>query len=55
MLFLSDIEAELDAAQGAGFQTCQLVRAEDGTIASARHATAADFNKVAEKFGLPRG
>lgn len=55
MLFLSDIEAELDAAQDAGFQTCQLVRAEDGTIASARHATAADFNKVAEKFGLPRG
>jgi len=55
LLFLSDVEAELDAAQAAGLQTCQLVRAQDGTIASTRHATAADFTEVAQKFGLPRG
>ena len=45
-LFLSDVEAELDAAAGAGMQVCQLVRAADGTVASARHATAADFAAV---------
>ena len=55
ILFLSDVEAELDAAQAAGLQTCQLVRAQDGTIASTRHAAAADFTEVAQKFGLPRG
>ncbi len=54
-LFLSDVEAELDAALAAGLQTCQLVRAEDGTTASTRHETAADFTEVAQKFGLPRG
>lgn len=53
-LFLSDIEAELDAAADAGLQTCQLVRPRDATIASSRHANAADFDSVAEKFGLPR-
>ena len=54
-LFLSDVEAELDAAALAGLQTCQLVRAPDGTIASARHPTASDFDAVAEIFKLPRG
>jgi enolase-phosphatase E1 len=54
-LFLSDIEAELDAAREAGLQTCQLVRAQDGTQASTRHETAADFAEVAHKFGLPHG
>ena len=54
-LFLSDVEAELDAATASGLQTCQLVRAEDGTAASTRHATAADFAEVAQKFGLPHG
>jgi enolase-phosphatase E1 len=54
-LFLSDIEAELDAAGEAGLRTCQLLRAEDGTVASARHETAGDFFTVAEKFGLPLG
>ncbi len=54
-LFLSDVEAELDAAAEAGFLTCQLLRAEDGTVASARHETAADFIEVARKFGLPLG
>ena len=53
-LFLSDIEAELDAATAAGLRTCQLLRAQDATIASTRHATAADFDAVAAEFGLPR-
>ena len=55
MLFLSDVEAELDAAKASGLQTCQLVRAEDGTAASARHETAKDFDDVARKCGLPHG
>ncbi len=53
MLFLSDVEAELDSAAEAGLRTCQLVRAADGTVASARHERAADFAEVARKFGLP--
>ncbi len=53
-LFLSDIEAELDAAAASGLQTCQLVRPKDATLASDRHPIAADFNSVAEKFSLPR-
>jgi enolase-phosphatase E1 len=52
VLFLSDVEAELDAASSAGLRTCQLVRAEDGTVASDRHATATDFPAVAAQFGL---
>lgn len=54
-LFLSDVAAELDAAAGAGFLACQLVRPGDGTVASTRHATAGDLAEVANKFGLPRG
>jgi enolase-phosphatase E1 len=54
-LFLSDVEAELDAAAQAGLLTCQLVRAGDGTVASTRHATAADFRAVATRFALPHG
>jgi enolase-phosphatase E1 len=53
MLFLSDVEAELDAATASGLRTCQLVRAEDGTVATGRHETAAAFGAVARKFGLP--
>lgn len=54
-LFLSDAEAELDAAALSGLKTCQLVRPGDGTAASARHRIAADFEAAAEAFGLPRG
>jgi len=54
-LFLSDVEAELDAAAAAGLTTCQLVRAQDGTKASARHKTAGEFGEVARLFGLPSG
>lgn len=53
ILFLSDVAEELDAAAGAGLRTCQLVRAEDGTRPSGRHAEAADFPAVARLHGLP--
>ncbi len=52
VLFLSDIEAELDAASAAGLRTCQLVRPQDGTIASARHRTVPDFPGVTAEFHL---
>jgi enolase-phosphatase E1 len=53
ILFLSDVEAELDAAAAAGLQTCQLVRANDGTTPGTRHTIAANFTEAAQKFGLP--
>lgn len=53
ILFLSDIEAELDAAAEAGLRCCQLVRSEDGTVASTRHPVASDFAAVSAHFGLP--
>jgi enolase-phosphatase E1 len=52
-LFLSDIEAELDAAAEAGLATCQLVRPGDGTEPGTRHPVVADFAAVAARFGLP--
>ncbi len=55
ILFLSDVEAELDAAAAAGMRTCQIVRAEDDTVASDRHPTAADFPGAAAVMGLPEG
>jgi enolase-phosphatase E1 len=53
ILFLSDVAEELDAAMEAGLRVCQLVRAEDGTVASGRHPMASDFNAVALRHGLP--
>lgn len=50
-LFLSDIGAELEAAQQAGMQTCQLVR--PGTASHRGFTQAADFTEVAAKFRLP--
>jgi len=44
ILFLSDIEAELDAAAQTGMATIQLVR--DGTIASNRHRSAISFSEI---------
>ncbi|MEI6411703.1 MAG: acireductone synthase [Bacteroidota bacterium] len=44
ILFLSDVEAELDAALMAGIQTVQIVR--PGTVASEKHDTAADFSQI---------
>ncbi len=52
VLFLSDIEAELDAAAAAGLRTCQLVRPQDGTVASDRHQVAVDFPEVGKIFSL---
>lgn len=52
ILFLSDVEQELDAARAAGLLTCQLVRAEDGTTPTLAHITAQDFHAVARAFGL---
>lgn len=44
ILFLSDVEAELDAAKAAGMHTIQLVR--EGTSPTQKHATAKDFNEI---------
>ncbi len=44
ILFLSDVEAELDAAEAAGMQTIQLVR--EGTKASEKHPTTTDFSEI---------
>ncbi len=50
-LFLSDVEAELDAAALAGLQTTQLVRPQDGTVPSSRHPIAGDFAMVNARIG----
>ena len=52
LLFLSDVEAELDAAGQAGMLTCQLVRPADRTPAGTRHPVAQDFDEVAARFSL---
>jgi enolase-phosphatase E1 len=52
VLFLSDVEAELDAAAEAGLRVCQIARAEDGTVASQRHPVAADLVQALAPFGL---
>lgn len=44
LLFLSDIEAELDAAAEAGFHTCLLDREQAGQ--ESRHPVASDFNHI---------
>ncbi len=44
LLFLSDIEAELDAAKEADWQTVQVVR--EGTMPSDRHRQVAEFGGV---------
>lgn len=54
LLFLSDVEEELDAARAAGLWTCQLVRSSDGTVASENHPIEADFDGVTARFALPR-
>jgi enolase-phosphatase E1 len=45
ILFLSDIDTELDAAQQAGFQTWQLVR-DDGLDAHSRYRQARNFEEI---------
>jgi enolase-phosphatase E1 len=44
VLFLSDVEAELDAAAAAGMQTVQLLR--PGNTPGTRHRTAANFDDI---------
>ncbi|MBM4202174.1 MAG: acireductone synthase [Gammaproteobacteria bacterium] len=44
ILFLSDVEAELDAARTAGLVTLKLVR--EGVLPPSRHPQAADFDAV---------
>ena len=44
ILFLSDIEAELDAAKETGMQTIQLIR--PGSTPSAKHTKLESFNQV---------
>ena len=48
ILFLSDLEAELDAAAAAGMQTCWLQRPEEATPAEtgSRHPVARDFEEI---------
>ncbi len=50
ILFLSDIEAELDAAAAAGFQTCWLMRPEDVAVSpdqvSSPHPIARHFDDI---------
>lgn len=46
VLFLSDIEAELDAAQAAGMATCWLVRDDATDITAARHPVARSFDEI---------
>ena len=54
ILFLSDVEAELDAACAAGLRTCQVVREEDGTVPSTRHPVATTLHEVSRLFTLPQ-
>ena len=51
VLFLSDVEAELDAAVAAGLAAIQLARPQDGTAASLRHPVAADFTELRGRIG----
>lgn len=52
--FLSDNEAELDAATTAGMRTCHITRPDTATPPSDRHPTAATFADAAERLGLPK-
>ena len=51
ILFLSDVEAELDAAEMAGMDTCLLAR-EQPEVTS-RHPVAQNFHDVSKHFKLP--
>jgi len=46
ILFLSDIQEELDAAKEAGMQTCWLVRDAEGVDPHAAHPQARDFSAI---------
>ena len=46
ILFLSDLEAELDAAASAGLDTTQLIRADAPPESHGRHRVASNFREV---------
>jgi enolase-phosphatase E1 len=46
ILFLSDVAAELDAAQAVGMQVAHLVRPEDGTAPSGYYPSNASFDSI---------
>lgn len=46
ILFLSDVEAELDAARAAGLRTTQLCRPPARCAATAKHPCVADFDAI---------
>jgi enolase-phosphatase E1 len=46
ILFLSDIEAELDAARGAGMHTTQVCRPPEHCRLDAKHPCVSDFNAI---------
>ncbi len=52
IVYLSDVEAELDAAATAGMRTCQLARSDHAGQAGERHVVAADFSMVAARLGM---
>jgi enolase-phosphatase E1 len=52
IVYLSDMEAELDAAATAGMRTCQVVRPDNAAPPSERHPNAPDFLAVAARLGL---
>ena len=51
--FLSDVEAELDAAATAGMRTCQIHRPDAASPRAERHPVAPDFAAAAHLLGLP--
>ncbi|MGR8935216.1 MAG: acireductone synthase [Gammaproteobacteria bacterium] len=51
ILFLSDIEDELDAARNAGMLTCWLVRGQRPDV-SAAHRQAASFDQITESSAI---
>jgi enolase-phosphatase E1 len=55
LVYLSDEEAELDAAATAGMRTCQVARRGSGTPPSRQHPRAASFATVTERMGLDGG
>jgi enolase-phosphatase E1 len=52
VVYLSDVEAELDAAATAGMRTCQVARRDHAGRPSERHPVAKDFAAVASCMGL---
>lgn len=55
VVYVADIEAELDAAATAGMRTCQIVRTGSLTGPSDRHPHARDFAGVAARMVLAGG